>query len=63
MYLKGISTGEMQSALEVFVGPEAKGLSAGTVARLKQTWRAEYETWRQWRFEQESWVYIWVDGI
>lgn len=63
LYLKGISTGEMQAALEVLVGPEAKGLSASTVTRLKQTWRAEYETWRQRRFEQERWVYIWVDGI
>ena len=63
LYLKGISTGEMQSALEVLVGPEAKGLSASTVARLKQTWRAEYEAWRQRRFDQDRWVYIWVDGI
>ncbi|OED36641.1 hypothetical protein AB833_26500 [Chromatiales bacterium (ex Bugula neritina AB1)] len=28
LYLKGISSGEMRSALEVLVGPEAKGLSA-----------------------------------
>lgn len=63
LYLKGISTGEMQAALEVLVGPEAKGLSASTVARLKQTWRAEYEAWRQRRFDQDRWVYIWVDGI
>jgi putative transposase len=27
LYLKGISTGEMASALEVLVGPDAKGLS------------------------------------
>ena len=33
LYLKGISTGEMQTALEACVGPEAKGLSASTVAR------------------------------
>ncbi len=62
LYLKGISTGEMQKALEVLVGPEAKGLSASTVARLKHTWRAEYDTWRQGRID-EQWVYIWVDGI
>ena len=37
LYLKGISTGEMHTALEALVGPEAKGLSASTVARLKQT--------------------------
>ncbi len=63
LYLKGISTGEMQGALEALVGPEAKGLSASTVARLKQTWREEYETWRQRRLDEESWVYIWADGI
>lgn len=63
LYLKGISTGEMQAALEALVGPEAKGLSASTVARLKQIWREEYEIWRQRRVDDEQWVYIWVDGI
>ena len=63
LYLKGISTGEMQPALEVLGGPEAKGLSASTVARLKQTWREEYEAWRQRRLDDDHWVYIWVDGI
>lgn len=63
LYLKGISTGEMQTALEALVGPEAKGLSASTVARLKQTWRTEYQTWRQQRLAEETWVYVWVDGI
>ena len=28
LYLKGISTGEMQAALEALMGPESKGLSA-----------------------------------
>ena len=63
LYLKGIATGEMQPALEVLVGPEAKGLSASTVARLKQIWREEYAIWRQRRFDADQWVYIWVDGI
>jgi transposase-like protein len=63
LYLKGISTGEMQAALEALVGPEAKGLSASTVSRLKQVWREEYEVWRQQALAEESWVYIWVDGI
>lgn len=63
LYLKGISTGEMQTALEALVGPEAKGLSASTVARLKQAWRTEYQTWRQQRLDEETWVYVWVDGI
>ncbi len=63
LYLKGISTGEMQPALEVLVGPEAKGLSASTVARLKHIWRKEYTLWRHRRFDADQWVYIWVDGI
>ena len=33
LYLKGISTGEMQEALSVLVGPEAKGLSPGVTRR------------------------------
>ena len=53
----------MQEALEVLVGPDAQGLSASTIARLKQTWGAEYETWCQRRIDNEQWVYIWVDGI
>ena len=63
LYLKGISTGEMHGALAVLVGPQAKGLSASTVSRLKQTWREEYETWRCRRLDQDRWAYIWVDGI
>lgn len=53
----------MQTALEVFVGPAAKGLSASTVSRLKHVWREEYAAWRQQRVEAEPWVYIWMDGI
>ena len=42
LYLKGVSSGEMESALKVLVGPEAVGLSASTVSRLKQVWAEEY---------------------
>lgn len=41
LYLKGVSSGEMQVALEVLVGAEAKGLSASTVSWLKQAWGEE----------------------
>lgn len=44
LYLKGVSTGEMDSALEVLVGSDAKGLSASTVSRLKQTWSQDYRS-------------------
>jgi transposase-like protein len=63
LYLKGISTGEMDAALEVLVGPDAKGLSASTVARLKREWASEYTAWRTARVDRDQWVYIWADGI
>ena len=62
LYLKGISTGQMQGALEALVGPQAKGLSANVVGRLKKQWEAEYQTWCQ-RSVADDWVYIWADGI
>jgi transposase-like protein len=63
LYLKGISTGEMGEALEVLVGPEAKGLSASTVSRLKQVWAEEYSSWCEARLDRDRWVYVWADGV
>ena len=63
LYLKGISSGEMHNALELLVGPEAKGLSASTISRLKQSWASEYDTWRDAPLHKDRWVYLWVDGI
>jgi putative transposase len=42
LYLKGISTGGFSEALAALVGPEAKGLSANTITRLKSVWEKEY---------------------
>jgi len=53
----------MSEALKVLVGPEASGLSANTVSRLKQVWAQEYQNWRGRERGKESWVYIWADGI
>ena len=61
--LKGISSGEMYAALEVLVGPKAKGLSASTVSRLKQDWAQEYHHWSEKRLELDQWVYVWADGV
>ena len=63
LYLKGISSGEMGAALEVLVGPEAKGLSASTVWRLKQVWAQEYRAWCDERLDKDRWVYVWADGV
>lgn len=63
LYLKGVSTGEMGAALEVLVGSEAKGLSASTVSRLKQTWAGEYRQWQSRALDKDRWVYVWADGV
>jgi putative transposase len=63
LYLKGVSSGEMGAALEVLIGPEAKGLSASTVSRLKQAWAQEYRAWGEEPLDKDRWVYIWADGI
>lgn len=63
LYLKGVSSGEMSEALKVLVGPEAEGLSASTVSRLKQVWAEEYRRWREERLGKDRWVYVWADGV
>ena len=63
LYLRGISTGQMQPALESLLGEDAKGLSANTVSRLKQQWEQDYDVWRQRDLSKRRYVYIWADGI
>ena len=63
LYLKGIFSGEMDGALRALLGPEASGLSASTVSRLKQVWGEEYRQWMTRRLDRDAWVYVWADGI
>ena len=63
LYLKGISTGNFQEALQALVGEKAKGLSANVIVRLKEVWSQEYEEWRRRSLVGKQYVYIWVDGI
>ena len=63
LYLKGISTGDFSEALAALLGKNAKGLSAGTISRLKQCWVNEYDDWRTRDLSKERYVYIWADGI
>ena len=63
LYLKGISTGDFSEALAALLGPEAPGLSASTIVRLKQVWQDEYEAWSKQSLEDKRYVYLWVDGI
>jgi len=45
LYLKGISTSDFTEALEAILGPNAAGLSATNIVRLKEGWKQEYEQW------------------
>jgi putative transposase len=63
LYLKGISTGDFSEALAALVGPQAQGLSASTVVRLKSIWEGEFQEWNQRSLEGKRYVYVWVDGV
>jgi transposase-like protein len=63
LYLRGISTGDFGQALGALFGPDAPGLSASTVVRLKQVWQQDYETWNKRSLADRRYVYWWVDGI
>jgi len=63
LYLKGVSTDDFPTALEAILGPEAKGLSASTVVRLKDLWTAEHEQWSKQSLAGKHYVYLWVDGV
>jgi transposase-like protein len=63
LYLKGVSTGDFTDALKALLGPEAPGLSATTVTRLKAAWEADYQAWSKRSLEDKHYVYVWADGV
>ena len=63
LYLRGISTGDFTEALEALLGPQAKGLSATNIVRLKESWQQEWKSWSQRSLEGKRYVYVWADGI
>ena len=63
LYLKGISTGDFSEALVALLGPQASGLSATNIVRLKACWEQEWKDWSSRSLKGKVYVYIWVDGI
>nr|WP_273424328.1 IS256 family transposase [Halomonas sp.] len=63
LYLRGVSSGDFQEALNALVGEQAKGLSANTVTRLKAQWLKEHEEWCHRDLGQKRYVYWWADGV
>ena len=60
LYLRGISTGDMQEELSVLLANEVKGLSPTVVSRLKAQWGDEYQAWNQRDLSNELYVYVWA---
>jgi len=63
LYLKGISTGDFTEALEAILGPNAAGLSATNIVRLKDGWQKDYEAWSRRDLRGKRYIYWWADGI
>jgi putative transposase len=63
LYLKGVSTGDFSEALAAILGPNAPGLSATTVTRLKAVWQQEYDAWSKRSLTGQHYVYVWADGV
>src|SRR2546422_6287758 len=62
LYLHGLAHGDFDLALRGLLGAAAP-LSAASIARLKASWQAEYETWKRRRLDDLEPVYVWADGI
>jgi len=63
LYLKGVSTGDFTEALQALLGPDARGLSATTIVRLKRVWQQEWSDWSKRSLKDKHYVYVWADGI
>ena len=63
LYLRGISTGDMQEALAALLGRDAPNLSPAVLTRLKAGWQDEYERWKKRDLSTRRYVYIWADGV
>lgn len=63
LYLRGISTGDFQEALAAILGPNATGLSATNIVRLKEVWKQDYAEWQKRDLTGKHYVYVWADGV
>ena len=63
LYLKGISTGDFQEALQSLLREDAKAISPNVVVRLKEQWGREYDEWSRRDLSEKHYVYLRADGI
>jgi transposase-like protein len=55
--------GDFQEALAALLGKEAPNLSPAVIARLRDTWQADYARWQRRDLAARHYVYLWADGI
>lgn len=63
LYLRGLSSGDFQEALEALLGKRAPSLSPQVISRLKAQWQAEHNRWRKRDLTARRYVYSWADGV
>ena len=63
LYLRGVSMGDFQEALEALLGRDAPNLSPSVIARLRGEWEADYARWQRRDLSTRRYVYIWADGV
>lgn len=61
LYLEGLATGDFEPVFRAVVG-ETVALSPASILRLKEEWKAEYETWKR-RPLTERYLYVYADGF
>jgi len=63
LYLRGISTNDMEDALSGLLGVDAVGLSPSSIVRCKKVWEQEFEAWDKRSLQGKRYVYVWADGV
>ena len=53
----------VEEALAALLGKDAGGLSALTIARLRDVWADEHTRWQKRDLSVKRYVYFWADGI
>ena len=63
LYLRGLSTGDVQDALASILGAEAPNLSPGVMSRLTAEWQDDLDRWQRRDLSARRYVYVWADGV
>ena len=60
---EGHLDGRLHRGPAALLGPDAPGLSASTITRLKDVWQGELARWEKRDLSARRYLYFWADGI